>query len=92
MKKNSDVIDRMERDALYTYLELMNISGNVPEKQTYEGILKIKNAEALDELISLMELEISNHEKDLEKEQNIKHTVKPSLIQRILNAVKNSYL
>lgn len=91
MKKNNDVVDRMERDALYTYLELMNISGNVPEKQTYEGILKIKNAEALDELISLMELEISNHEK-VEKEQNVKHNVKPSLIQRILNAVKNSYL
>lgn len=88
MNKNSDVVNRMERDALYAYLELMQMAGNIPDKQTYDGILKIKNAEALDELISLMESEIGN----LEKLQKVKKVDKPSLIQRILNAIKNSYL
>lgn len=80
---DTNVIDRMERDVLFAYLELMHATNNIPEKDTYENILKIKNAEALDKIITLIESEhvkVGKFLKDVEEKKKIR----TSLFQRIL--------
>ena len=83
---NSNVIDRMERDALFAYLELMHATNNIPEKYTYENILKLKNAEALDCIILLIESEHGKAGKFLEDAEE-KKKVENSLFRRILKAI-----
>lgn len=75
---NSHVIDRIERDALFAYLELMHATKNVPKKTTYENILQLKNAEALDRIIMLIETEHGKVD-DFFEEEKKKKTVEKSL-------------
>ena len=84
---NSNVIDRMQRDALFAYLELMHATKNIPEKTTYENILQLKNAEALDRIIILIETEHGKVE-DFFEEEKKKKTVEKSLFQRIFRWIK----
>lgn len=85
---NSHIIDRMQRDALFAYLELMHATKNIPEKTTYENILQLKNPDALDRIITLIETE---HEKVEEFFIEEKKKVKKYLIQRIVKWIKKPH-
>jgi hypothetical protein len=86
METKKEVVNVMQRDALYAYLELLNLIGEVPKKEVYENIVKIHNGEALDRITSLIELEHGKYEKRLKELEKRK---KSSFLNKIYKFLKS---
>ena len=71
-KTDQDVMNVMQRDAFYAYLEYCNAINDVPKKEFYDSINNCTDGQVLDKLTSIVERMHGDFERKMQRKAEVK--------------------